>query len=305
MPLMLLMKRQIKGTALPEPCVDKLNPNMEAPVETLLEHIRTSMEDDKEGTKYAISFVRPLFSMGDGDGSKVLLTLSGLLEGVPFVWKFHLQSAHRDLFYDHMTKSLLTMVTELMRRQEELVQVIKSKDKEIEDYKTQGVRTSRKHIETAPFDETAFLNNMVNSQGFEDTATSFLEKVFTGPSDSGLRQLYRDIAVKQAWLERPTETKEDDEEENFAEDTFDNNMETAGDDISGAAQSFGDKRLPPSLMGEGWQRKSPAKSDGKQSTETTPVKDAEQMRREALERRLAEEEEKKEEKTKKKKKLGL
>ena len=35
------------------------------------------------------------------------------------------------------------MVGELTRRQQELIKIIQNKDKEIEDYKSQGVKTSR------------------------------------------------------------------------------------------------------------------------------------------------------------------
>ena len=44
---------------------------------------------------------------------------------------------------DHLTVPLLAMVSELFRRQKELTTIIVAKDKEIDDYKSQGVRTSR------------------------------------------------------------------------------------------------------------------------------------------------------------------
>ena len=37
----------------------------------------------------------------------------------------------------------MSMVGELMRRQRELVKIIQSKDKELEDYKNQGVKVTR------------------------------------------------------------------------------------------------------------------------------------------------------------------
>ncbi len=42
-----------------------------------------------------------------------------------------------------MTCPLLAMIGELQRRQQELVKELKKKDKEIDDYKVQGVRVSR------------------------------------------------------------------------------------------------------------------------------------------------------------------
>ena len=44
---------------------------------------------------------------------------------------------------DHLTVPLLAMVSELFRRQREMTVILAAKDKEIDDYKSQGVRTSR------------------------------------------------------------------------------------------------------------------------------------------------------------------
>ncbi len=44
---------------------------------------------------------------------------------------------------DHVTVPLIAMVSELSRQQEELMMIVEKKDKEIDDYKSQGVRPSR------------------------------------------------------------------------------------------------------------------------------------------------------------------
>ena len=44
---------------------------------------------------------------------------------------------------DHLTCPLLAMVGELQRRQQELVKLLKLKDKEIDDYKIQGGKVTR------------------------------------------------------------------------------------------------------------------------------------------------------------------
>ena len=46
----------------------------------------------------------------------------------------------------HLIVPLLAMVGELTRRQNELIKVIQNKDKEIDDYKSQGVKTSRSKL---------------------------------------------------------------------------------------------------------------------------------------------------------------
>ena len=96
----------------------------------------------------------------------------------------------------HLVSPLLSMVGELCRRQRELVMVLGRKDREIQDYKDHGATVSRSvcvcvcvcvcdlcmnkplwysklhyiilvlpgHLETTPFDEKAFINEMTLSQ---------------------------------------------------------------------------------------------------------------------------------------------
>ena len=42
-----------------------------------------------------------------------------------------------------MTMPMLTMIGELQRRQNELCKILKAKDKQIEDFKMQGVKNTR------------------------------------------------------------------------------------------------------------------------------------------------------------------
>lgn len=68
------------------------------------------------------------------------------------------------------------MTVELLRQQKELMKTIAKKDKEIKDYKENGATISRsnyivttisviliiiEHLETLPFDELAFKNEMI------------------------------------------------------------------------------------------------------------------------------------------------
>ena len=46
----------------------------------------------------------------------------------------------------HLIVPLLAMVGELTRRQNELTKIIQNKDKEIDDYKSQGVKASRSEL---------------------------------------------------------------------------------------------------------------------------------------------------------------
>ena len=44
---------------------------------------------------------------------------------------------------DHLILPLMAMVGELTRRQQELIKIIQTKDKQIDDYKSQGAKCSR------------------------------------------------------------------------------------------------------------------------------------------------------------------
>jgi len=50
---------------------------------------------------------------------------------------------------NHLTVPLLAMVCELSRRQQELIKVIMTKDKEIDDLKSQGAKHSRSKLQGA------------------------------------------------------------------------------------------------------------------------------------------------------------
>nr|KAG5692370.1 hypothetical protein BaRGS_007983 [Batillaria attramentaria] len=240
----------------------------------------------------------------------MILKISTVLAGMPFVWQFITQPAHTEMARDHLTVPLLAMVSELFRRQRELITLLNAKDKEIDDYKSQGVRTSRKHIETPRFDSIAFKNSMVTSKGFEEQVRSLQTATF----DSEGQELYRQIVTKHAWLNH---TGSDN-------DTAESMSDEESLAVSGApapSKPSWSSRLPPSLgqSREGSPRKTPADSPSKSpakgatkspakspgssgsTSDTSPVKDTEKMRREALERKLEMEELKKQDKKKKKK----
>ncbi|CAG2242572.1 NHEJ1 [Mytilus edulis] len=208
----------------------------------------------------------------------------------------------KEMASENLIVPLMAMVGELTRRQRELIKILQNKDKEIEDYKSQGGKTTRKHIETQEFVETAFENTMLMSKGFEEEVKSFGSSAF---DDSG-QDLYRQIMTKHSWLHRQkndteTESSSLDEEELPVNDTSDQGRKPS------TGTSWGSSRLPPSVTGPPSQKspnKSPASSKSN-TPDTSPIKDTELMRRQALERRLESDEAKKHEKTKKKKKMAF
>lgn len=65
------------------------------------------------------------------------------------------------------------MVVELVRRNEELVKILGVKDKEIDDYKFQGVKIFRKYIEILVFVSIVFENKMIMLKEFEEEVKKF------------------------------------------------------------------------------------------------------------------------------------
>ncbi|XP_045209832.1 non-homologous end-joining factor 1-like [Mercenaria mercenaria] len=284
--------------------IKKLNPGIEAPVTRILDQIKGVLDktQDDPNTSIKLSFKRE----ADSEERKVMLVLHSELAGMPFIWNFQCRPADKSMGSEHLILPLMAMVGELTRRQQELFKIIQGKDKQIEDYKSQGAKCTRKHIETPAFVETAFEMNMMTSKAFEQQIKGIELKTF----DVKTQDLYRQIMSKRAWVNR-SPTKATSEDESLLDD-----MSSADDSRrTSTGQSWGNSRLPPSLQQSKSPTKSPAKSPNKtpspskssnnSTPETSPVKDTELLRRQALERKLELEESKKMEKAKKKKKIAF
>ncbi|KAL8571021.1 hypothetical protein ACOMHN_037881 [Nucella lapillus] len=285
--------------------IEKLNPSIEAPITKILDQIKQNVDKPGKETVLSVKF-KAVDNGGDDDEQQMmLLTITSTLAGMPFVWKFHASPADSAMARDHLTVPLLAMVSELFRRQRELVTILGAKDKEIDDYKAQGVRASRKYLETTKFDSIAFKNSMTTSKGFEDQ----VKNLETATFDANGQELYRQIVTKHAWLTHK-DSGDGDEEAMSDEES----IPMSGQQSASTKQSW-TNRLPPSLAQSKGPSptktpttspsksptKSPSKSPHSSSSEATPTKDTEKLRREALERKLEQEGQKKQEKKKKKK----
>ncbi|KAK0049944.1 non-homologous end-joining factor 1 [Biomphalaria pfeifferi] len=263
--------------------VSALNPCFEAPLSTILDQIKENLLNQDKKTQFNLS----------ASDDKFVLEINSQLAGIPFCYSFHAELANQEMGRDHLTVPLLVMIGEMYRQQKELFKVLEAKDNQIKDYKSQGAKVSRKYLETLPFDSVAFYNNMTTSKGFEEEVKSFGEKTFT----SEAQELYRDIITKQSWLK---------------------SSPVKSDKITSSEESINGKPSDPSV--ESWANRfpgsvvpkdnspnkiSPEKSDGKSpassSSEASPLKDSELLRRQALERKLELEAAKEQEKGKKKK----
>ncbi|KAH9505430.1 hypothetical protein Btru_057265 [Bulinus truncatus] len=269
--------------------VNMLNPCFEAPLAKILDLIKENITKEDEETRLILKKSDDLF----------VLEISSQLAGMPFSYSFEAELASNEMGRDHLTVPLLVMVAELQRQQNELYKILEAKDKEINDYKCHGGKTSRKYLQTSPFDNVAFHNNMITSKDFECEVKSFWEKTFTLPS----QELYREIATKQAYLQSsPVKNELVTTDESITERISDPSVESWSNRIP--ASVIGKHNSPNKASLENSPVKSPASSKDS-SNETTPKKDDELIRRQTLERKLEMEAAREQEKVKKKRKLKL
>ncbi|XP_061188608.1 non-homologous end-joining factor 1-like [Saccostrea echinata] len=273
---------QLEGDDLEERTV-ALNPSVKATPTRILDEIQNCLEKPSKKTNLSASRKK----------NKFVINVDSQLAGMAFVWQFRCEEADSSMISENFNVPLLAMVAELTRRNKELIKIIEAKDKEIDDYKSQGAKTSRKHIETAMFVTTAFENDMIMSRDFEEEVKRLGSSGFSEDN----QDLYRQIMTRYAYLTRPV----------AAEETTD---ESVDDKKTPSVNSWEINRLPASLADRSpvksvnnSPQKSPAKSSS--SEEPSPVKDSELLRRQALERKLEDEERKKNEPKKKKKKIAF
>ena len=74
---------------------------------------------------------------------KLVLNLDGKLSGVNFHYEFDLNLLDSSLIRDHVILPLLFNCSEYQARESQLVKIINDKDKELDDYRSQGVKLTR------------------------------------------------------------------------------------------------------------------------------------------------------------------
>ena len=66
-----------------------------------------------------------------------------LTEGVPFEWTFEMKRMNESAIRDHLVMPLLFNLTEKNARETELIEIIKNKDRLIDDFtRTQGIKSN-------------------------------------------------------------------------------------------------------------------------------------------------------------------
>ncbi|ESP02985.1 hypothetical protein LOTGIDRAFT_230440 [Lottia gigantea] len=268
--------------------IQKLNPSIEAPLMKILDQIRNTVNNPSGNSKDSELTISV---QNNSNGEQAcIFSINSKLAGMPFVWNFVCHPADPKMTTEHLTVPLMEMVSELLRRQQELFSIIYKKDKELEDYKAQGARPSRRYIQTSPFNAIGFFHNMNVSAGFESEMRKKGMYVFNEPGG----KLYEAVMIKNAWINKsPAKRKVEDELEE---------IDSLTDDIppkDSTSVSSWSNRLPPSMV----KSESP-NSSTHNSPASSPAKE-ELLRREQLEKNLMEQQMKKQDQQKKKKKIAF
>lgn len=156
---------------------------MEAGCSYLFDKIKSRCEELDTARSNKVELIRDEITV------KIHLRLR-LPGGIPFMWTFAL-SEESSLAYvsKEMILPLLTIIGELGDQRRELCRIIEKKDREIQDYKDQGVTVSRRNFETAPFKSSEYIAERLESKKLLDAIKDPLN-VF---SETTCQELFRSV----------------------------------------------------------------------------------------------------------------
>lgn len=146
---------------------EELNPKKTIPKEKILKCLSSCLTETRENCKFTIA---------TDTKEKIVFELETKInESVGFKWKFEFKSVEKTHIKHHLVVPLLFCLSEKTSRENELLEIIKNKDKLIEDYKSQGVKSNLKHISSEPFCSVQF-DEILNKKSEERR-----EKFFDNP----------------------------------------------------------------------------------------------------------------------------
>lgn len=165
----------------------ELNKRLKAPVSSFLKHLSELLCPLLDGApSQSASFTCEQMP------SKLSVCVKSELSGLPFYWDFRCVEASLWMVSRHLLRPLMGMSLALERQSQELAALLLRKDAEIQDYREGGATLSRGRLETAPFDETLFLENFL-CQGLPEVCSSGEGMTFT----TNLQQLYMAITARE------------------------------------------------------------------------------------------------------------
>lgn len=144
----------------------------------------------------------------------ILIKTETIVAGIPFFWTYTLKECDKIQIKDHLLMPILAMFAELQQRQAALLSIIKKKDLEIEDYKDQGNKLSRKYLETKVFDINQFLQERSNSEVLEESIEESIRNIFNKENDqfyTSVVTAFTKVNERVACRQNETETRASDE----------------------------------------------------------------------------------------------
>jgi len=184
----------------------KLNPNVEVPeIVDVIEHLDEMLESKSNAKNVILSDsgkISDNYSYRSQSSCK--LTMIGEISGYEFRWEFTLKLLDPVTFYYGLTKPAITVLTLLIENQSNLINIIESKDKEIQNYIENGAELSRKTLKTNEFkrEKDSFclpssfqglsISNGITSSKFNQVLKAYQIKQLDGYSLSQQTQLQSD-----------------------------------------------------------------------------------------------------------------
>jgi hypothetical protein len=110
-----------------EVLLERLNPSIEAPVEKICQHLKFSFESKSSKLKLNSNELR----------------LESKLSDIKFNWLFELRLLSMKSIKEFVFVPLLMYINEYQTRECELMRLLANKDKEIDDFKSQGCKLTR------------------------------------------------------------------------------------------------------------------------------------------------------------------
>jgi hypothetical protein len=125
----------------------ELNPSLEAPIGNIIDHLKQNLlllKNNNPTSPSVFANQRTLYAISDPKNpNRLELKMKSKLSSVTFNWDFRFERLESSLIRDHFFIPLLFNCVEYQQRETELIKIIQAKDKELDDYKSQGVSLNR------------------------------------------------------------------------------------------------------------------------------------------------------------------
>ena len=115
---------------------------MEAPIRSIVNHLSDNFTFNSQTNETIFSFDETRAESRD-----LRLNMNSKLSGAKFRWYFQFERLDNTYLRQHVLLPLIYTSAEFQLREQELVRLVQAKDKEIDDFKSQGHKLSRsKHF---------------------------------------------------------------------------------------------------------------------------------------------------------------